>query len=41
LETQFGNFTVHLALREKTAGTHNNPEEFISPAEPLVSQTGS
>ena len=41
LETQFGDFTVHLALREKAPGILNNPEEFISPAKPLLSQNGS
>ena len=30
LETQFGMFTTHLALREKTPGVPHNPEEFIS-----------
>jgi chemotaxis protein CheX len=41
LETQFGAFTVHIALREKIPGTLNNPEEFISPAKPSLSQSGS
>jgi chemotaxis protein CheX len=40
LETQFGAFTVHIALREKTSGVLNNTEEFISPAKPLLSQSG-
>jgi chemotaxis protein CheX len=30
LSTQYGLFTVHLALREKTPGVPHNPEEFIS-----------
>jgi chemotaxis protein CheX len=30
LETKFGVFTVHLALREKTPGAPHNPDEFIS-----------
>lgn len=30
LETQFGFFTAHLALREKTHGVPHNPDEFIS-----------
>ena len=41
LETQFGAFTVHIALREKTPGTSGNPEAFISPEKPLLSQRGS
>lgn len=30
LETQFGMFTIHLALREKTPGTSHHPDDFIS-----------
>jgi hypothetical protein len=30
LETQFGLFTVHLALREKAPGAAHNPEAFIT-----------
>jgi len=30
LESQFGLFTVHLALREKISGASHNPDEFIS-----------
>jgi chemotaxis protein CheX len=30
LESQFGLFTAHLALREKTPGTAHDPDEFIS-----------
>lgn len=30
LITQYGQFTVHLALREKVPGVSHNPEEFIS-----------
>ncbi len=30
LETQFGVFTVHLALREKAPGSSQKPEDFIS-----------
>jgi chemotaxis protein CheX len=30
LGTQFGVFTVHLALREKTPGVPHNPDEFIT-----------
>lgn len=30
LTTQFGIFTVHLALRERVPGVPHNPEEFIS-----------
>jgi chemotaxis protein CheX len=30
LETQFGLFTAHLALREKTPGISSNPDDFIS-----------
>jgi chemotaxis protein CheX len=30
LTTQFGIFTVHLALRERVPGAPHNPEEFIS-----------
>ena len=40
-ETQFGAFTVHIALREKTTGMLNNTEQFISPAKPLLSQSSS
>lgn len=29
LETHFGLFTTHLALREKVPGTSHNPDEFI------------
>jgi hypothetical protein len=32
LETQFGLFTAHLALREKTSGVSSNLDDFI----PLV-----
>ena len=34
LETQFGAFTVHLALREKAPGMQNNPDQFISLVKP-------
>jgi chemotaxis protein CheX len=37
LETQFGDFTVHLALREKAPGTHHNPDELHPPV-PLAAQ---
>ena len=30
LTTQYGEFTVHLALKEKVPGMPNNPDEFIS-----------
>lgn len=30
LESQFGLFTAHLALREKTPGATHNPDDFIS-----------
>jgi chemotaxis protein CheX len=30
LETQFGSFTTHLALRQKTPGVPHTPDEFIS-----------
>lgn len=30
LETQFGFFTIHLALRQKAPGMPHNPDEFIS-----------
>ena len=30
LKTQYGELTVHLALREKAPGTSHNPDEFIS-----------
>jgi chemotaxis protein CheX len=30
LTTQYGVFTVHLALREKVSGAPHNPDEFIS-----------
>jgi chemotaxis protein CheX len=41
LETQFGAFTVHIALREKVPGLSNSPEDFISPAKAILSQNGS
>jgi chemotaxis protein CheX len=41
LETEFGLFTVHLALKEKPLGMPNNPDEFVSlvnlPASPTSS----
>lgn len=41
LETQFGLFTVHLALREKRPGLPHNPEAFISLVNLPVSQKDS
>jgi chemotaxis protein CheX len=40
LETQFGAFTVHIALREKASGM-SNAEGLISPAKTRFSQSGS
>lgn len=41
LGTQFGILTVHIALREKTPGASDNPEEFISLINAPLSQKGS
>ncbi len=41
LETQFGLFTVHLALREKTPGAEHNPDAFISLINVPGAQKGS
>jgi len=40
-ESQFGLFTTHLALREKTVGISHNPDDFISLVELPVGQTHS
>jgi chemotaxis protein CheX len=39
LETELGLFTVHLALKEKIAGTSHNPEDFIKLLNPPVANT--
>lgn len=41
LETEFGLFTVHLALREKVMGTSGDPEEFIKLVKLPAAQNGS
>ena len=41
LETQFGIFTVHLALKEKTPGVPHNPDEFITLIKSPLSQKGA
>ena len=41
LETQYGLFTAHLALREKTPGMSHNPDDFISLVQLPTSQKGS
>ncbi|HET9908737.1 MAG TPA: chemotaxis protein CheX [Anaerolineales bacterium] len=41
LQTQFGLFTAHLALREKTPGTPHKPDDFISLVEVPASQKSS
>lgn len=41
LATQSGLFTAHLALREKTPGTSNNPDDFISLVQLPASQKSS
>jgi chemotaxis protein CheX len=41
LTTQYGQFTVHLALREKAPGASHNPEEFISLVNLPMTQKGS
>ena len=41
LESRLGTFTVHLALREKTPGAQQNPDEFISLINVPLSQKGS
>jgi chemotaxis protein CheX len=41
LATQYGEFTVHLALKEKLSGVPQNPDEFISLINLPVSQKGS
>jgi chemotaxis protein CheX len=40
-ETQFGPFTVHLALREKSSNMLCDQDGFISPARPLLSESSS
>jgi chemotaxis protein CheX len=39
--TQCGQFTVHLALREKVPGVSHNPDEFISLVNVPIAQKGS
>jgi chemotaxis protein CheX len=41
LTTQYGEFTVHLALREKVPGAPHNSDEFISLINVPMSQKGS
>jgi chemotaxis protein CheX len=41
LQTEFGLFTVHLALREKVTGTPSDPEEFIQLIKVPATQNGS
>lgn len=41
LLTQYGRFTVHLALREKVPGISHNPNDFISLVNMPVTQKGS
>jgi chemotaxis protein CheX len=41
LGTQYGDFTVHLALKQKISGMADNPEEFISLVNLPVSQKGA
>ncbi|HEX2998122.1 MAG TPA: chemotaxis protein CheX [Anaerolineales bacterium] len=41
LETQYGAFTVHIALREKAAGTVGNANEGMPAMKPVASQAQS
>jgi chemotaxis protein CheX len=41
LTTQYGEFTVHLALKEQVSGVPHNPDEFISLVNIPLSQKGS
>jgi chemotaxis protein CheX len=41
LETEFGLFTVHLALKEKPLGTHVDHDEFVPLVNLPASQSGS